>query len=111
LPSSDGRKPDYDLTLKRVLLVSWIRFAKSISLPCRWCSPGKKVPVGRPSLDGVIILKAVLQKRGQYVGTGLNLIRGCKIWGFTAVTMKNAVFRYVTPCGSCKNRCAACVGC
>jgi hypothetical protein len=24
---------------------------------------------------------------------------------FTAVTMKNAVFRDVTPCGSCKNRC------
>jgi hypothetical protein len=25
--------------------------------------------------------------------------------GFTAVTMKNAVFWNVTPCGSCKNRC------
>jgi hypothetical protein len=27
-----------------------------------------------------------------------------KIWGFTAVTVKNGVFWVVTPCGSCKNQ-------
>jgi hypothetical protein len=27
-----------------------------------------------------------------------------KIWGFTAVTMKNGVFCDVMPCGSCKDR-------
>jgi hypothetical protein len=30
---------------------------------------------------------------------------------FTAVTMKNAIFWDVTPCGSCKNFFAACFGC
>jgi hypothetical protein len=29
----------------------------------------------------------------------------CKICGFTAVTMKNAIFWDVSPRGSCKNQC------
>jgi hypothetical protein len=29
----------------------------------------------------------------------------CKIWSFSEVTVKNAAYREVTLCGSCKNRC------
>jgi hypothetical protein len=41
----------------------------------------------------------------QHENKYVQLCLSCKIGDFTAVTMKNAVFWDVTPCGYCKNRC------
>jgi hypothetical protein len=38
-------------------------------------------------------------------GVAVNDLCNVRFEVFTAVTMKNAVFWDVTPCGSCKNRC------
>jgi hypothetical protein len=39
------------------------------------------------------------QETNEVSAIGPNQFKLCKIWGFTAVTMKNVVFRDVTPCG------------
>jgi hypothetical protein len=57
-----------------------------VSLPCLFCG---SVPFGSKGLFSLLVEVA---------------FELCKIWGFTAVTVKNGIFWDVTPCGSCKNR-------
>jgi hypothetical protein len=50
--------------------------------------------------DGILCTS---RPTGHYIPTLTTQIDRFEV--FTAVTMKNGVFRDVTPCGSCKNRC------